>query len=327
MSVPIGGASFNGNAVNDIEFNGSQVFAAFLNGDIFYGKTITSSELTVDSTYVISYIVNDQASVYKVPSYTVLELKNLIDLPNDDLHVFSAGGTELADTAAAPTGATIVFSVDNVVIDSKIFVLKGDCNGDGIIDNDDVTLMTNQSQITDPVMLFAADTNDDGVINYKDRGADINYMNRTLLESNSTYVDISSDYVIVNVVAGQGAPSPKDPPLTVAEFKNLFTNSSIAILVYDLNDNQLSDSDSVGTKMTVKNQPGSVVVEEKTIVLVGDVNNDGAIDMLDYGIIRNHVIGTTTITDPADLIAADVNEDGSITQTDADLVQDYYENS
>lgn len=179
MSVPIGGASFNGSAVTDIEFNGNQVFAAFFNGDIFYGKTISSDELTVDSTYVISYIVADQTSVYKAPTYTVLELKNLIDLPNSVLHVYGSGGTELADNVAAPTGATVTFEVDNVTIDSKTFVLKGDCNGDGIIDINDVDLMNDPSQITDPAMLFAADVNDDGVINYKDRGADINYMNRT----------------------------------------------------------------------------------------------------------------------------------------------------
>lgn len=177
MSVPIGGASFNGSSVTDIEFNGSQVFAAFFNGDIFYGKTIASDELTVDSTYIISYIVADQTSVYKAPTYTVLELKNLIDLPNSVLHVYGSGGTELADNAAAPTGATVTFEVDNVVIDSKIFVLKGDCNGDGIVDATDVDIMSHWDQITDPVMLFAADVNDDGVINYIDRGMAINYIN------------------------------------------------------------------------------------------------------------------------------------------------------
>lgn len=318
---------FGGDAVNAISFNGSDVNAGFFNGNLVFGKAIASSYLTVSGNYLTSHIVSDAASIYKAPTYTVLELKNLIDLPNSVLHVYNSGGIELADNAAATTGATVAFEVDNVTIDSKIFVLKGDCNGDGIIDNSDVTLMNDPSQITDPVMLFAADTNDDGVINYKDRGADINYMNRTLFESNSTYMNIATDYVIVNVVAGQGAPSPKDPPLTVSEFKALFTNSSTNIFVYGQNSNLLSDNDNVGTKMVVKNDPSGVVLETKTIILVGDVNNDGDIDMVDYGIINNHVSGTTPITDPVDLIAADVNEDGSITQTDANLVRNYYENS
>lgn len=170
---------FGGNAVNAISFNGSDVNAGFFNSTLVFGKAITSSSLTVSGNYLTSYIVADQTSVYKAPTYTVLELKNLIDLPNSVLHVYSSGGTELSGSAAAPTGATVTFEVDNVIIDSKIFVLKGDCNGDGIIDTNDVDLMGNYSQITDPVMLFAADVNDDGVINYIDRGTDINYMNRT----------------------------------------------------------------------------------------------------------------------------------------------------
>lgn len=319
--------SFNGSNIQNVCFNGSDINAGFFNGNLVFGKTITSSFLTVSGNYLTSYIVSDIASIYKAPTYTVLELKNLIDLPNSVLHVYNSGGIELADNAAAITGATVAFEVDNVTIDSKIFVLKGDCNGDGIIDNSDVTLMNIPSQITDPVMLFAADTNDDGVINYRDRGADLNYMNRTLLESNSTYTNITTDYVIVNVVAGQGAPSPKDPPLTVSEFKALFTNPGMNILVYDQSDNLLNDNDNVGTKMVVKNNPTGAVIETKTIILVGDVNNDGDIDMLDYGIISNHASGTAPITDPADLLAADANEDGSITQTDANLVRNYYENT
>lgn len=315
---------FGGDAVNAISFNGSNVNAGFFNGNLVFGKAITSSSLMVSGNYLTSYVVSNHASIYKAPTYTVLELKNLIDLPNSVLHVYNSGGIELADNAAATTGATVAFEVDNVTIDSKIFVLKGDCNGDGIIDINDVTLMNDPSQITDLVMLFAADTNDDGVINSKDRGADLNYMNRTLFESNSTYMNITTDYVIVNVVAGQGAPSPKDPPLTVSEFKSLFTNPSTNIFVYDQNSNLLSDNDNVGTKMVVKNNPSGVVLETKTIVVKGDVDGDGYVTMNDYSLVQDHVSRTTPITDPTKLEAADVNDDGQITMTDATLIQDYW---
>lgn len=147
------------------------------------------------------------------------------------------------------------------------------------------------------------------------------------ITSNSSYVTITDNYLIVNVVDGQGAPSPKDPPLIVSELKGLLNNPSNEINIYSSGGSLKNDSDNVGTKMVIKNEYSGVVIDEKTIILVGDVNNDGDIDMLDYGIIRNHVIGTAIITDPVDLIAADVNEDSSITQADADLVQDYYENS
>lgn len=182
MSVPIGGASFNGSSVADIEFNGSQVFAAFFNGNIFYGKTISSSVLTVTSDYVVSNVIYDYDHTYTNPIETVSGLKNKLDQPNSALHIFDEGGNELSDNSAVGTKASIVYSVDGVVIDTKTFVQKGDLNKDGSIDqaDEDIIIAYNQGTIviTDQVILDAMDVNDDGEINYKDRAGIINFVNR-----------------------------------------------------------------------------------------------------------------------------------------------------
>lgn len=482
---------FGGNAVNAISFNGSDVFAGFFNGNLVYSKSITSSTLTVTSTYVVSNILypvpEDWPDYWQEPIMTVLDLKNQLDPPNGTLHVYDQSNNEKSDTDPACTKDTIVCSVNGVTIDTKMFIQKGDLNCDGMIDiEDDRIIIAHDTldgpHITDPDILYAADINDDGDIDFRDRGyvigycvrditdeittntpymesrnlfvtvnticgrsipantnpvmavatlkslltqnnlylhvydtsgnevsdsanaatkmkikyivngvvkdakqlvikgdvdcdglvtmndfsivrdfvndpdtiaftefekreaADVNdkdfvtmadaelivayYMQElTQLETNSQYVEITNDYAIVNVVAGQGAPSPKDPPLTVLELKNLFINDNLFLHVYDTNDVEISGTANAATKMKISYEYGGEAIDTKILILVGDVNDDGDIDMVDYGIINNHVSGTTPITDPVDLIAADVNEDGSITQTDANLVRNYYENS
>ena len=481
---------FGGGNVYNISFNGTPVNAAFFNNNLVFSKGISSSTLTVTSTYVVSNIL---ISGYPYPDYwqepimTVLDLKNQLDQPNATLHVYDQNSIEKLDTDPACTKDSIVFAVDGITIDTKMFIQKGDLNCDGMIDIEDERIIIAHDtlegpHITDPDILYAADINDDGDINFIDRGYVISYCARditdeittstpymesrnlfitvntiygrsipantnpvmtvaalkslltqndaylhvydtngnevsgsanaatkmkikyivngvvkdakqlvikgdvdcdgavtmndfsivrdfvndsdtiaftefekreaadtndnnnitmadaelivayymqdlTQLDTNSQYVNVTDDYAIVNVVAGQGAPLPKDPPLTVLELKNLFVNDNNTLHVYDTNDVEMSNTANVATKMKISYEYSDVAIDEKTIILVGDVNNDGGIDMVDYGIINNHVSGTTPITDPVDLIAADVNEDGSITQTDANLVRNYYENS
>ena len=48
----------------------------------------------------------------------------------------------------------------------------------------------------------------------------------------------------------------------------------------------------------------------------GDANGDGKISALDYVAVKNHIMGTKTITDDAKLKAADANGDGKISALD-----------
>ena len=53
-----------------------------------------------------------------------------------------------------------------------------------------------------------------------------------------------------------------------------------------------------------------------TIVVLGDINKDGRIRSNDYGYIKNHIMGDSTITDSIAKIAADINGDGRIRSND-----------
>ena len=53
-----------------------------------------------------------------------------------------------------------------------------------------------------------------------------------------------------------------------------------------------------------------------TTYATGDANGDGKISALDYVAVKNHIMGTKTITDDAKLKAADANSDGKISALD-----------
>ena len=59
-----------------------------------------------------------------------------------------------------------------------------------------------------------------------------------------------------------------------------------------------------------------------TLVVAGDVNGDGQVSNTDRIRIRNHILGSSTLSG-AGLIAADVNRDGRVTNTDRIRVRNY----
>ncbi|MBR3308874.1 MAG: dockerin type I repeat-containing protein, partial [Lachnospiraceae bacterium] len=73
---------------------------------------------------------------------------------------------------------------------------------------------------------------------------------------------------------------------------------------------------------TVAEEPAPPQEEPTTAPLqtvnysAGDANGDGKISALDYVAVKNHIMGTKTITDNAKLKAADANGDGKISALD-----------
>ena len=59
-----------------------------------------------------------------------------------------------------------------------------------------------------------------------------------------------------------------------------------------------------------------------TTVKKGDINNDGKITSSDYVLIKNYIMGTSTLDNEAQQ-AADYNTDGKITSSDYVLIKDY----
>ena len=320
----------------DIDFRDRGYVINYCARDIANGISVDVGYARVQGSFLkVNFIYGRDIPAWSANPITVSGLKNLLQQDSNKLHVYDYSGNELSANAAVGTKMIVKYVSNGSILDVRPIVIKGDVDGDGYISVNDYSMIkdivdnVSQLQYTEFEKRDAANVNNENNTTMADAELVKLYFmgDYTQLETNSTYVDITSDYVIVNVVKGQGAPSPKDPPLTVLELKNLMLNTNSDLHVYDTSNIEVQDSSNVATKMKMTYVRDNIVVDEKVIVLVGDVNNDGAIDMIDYGFITNHINGSAKITDPVDLIAADVNEDGYITIADSTAVRNYYQNS
>lgn len=94
-----------------------------------------------------------------------------------------------------------------------------------------------------------------------------------------------------------------------------------------INGNALSNQPEY--TVTIKNSESYAGVKKSEIVkqtsiayVIGDVNDDGAIDVLDAAFIQKHAVGKADLT-PEQLYVADVNDDGIVDILDAAQIQKY----
>jgi len=101
-------------------------------------------------------------------------------------------------------------------------------------------------------------------------------------------------------------------------FKGQFDNEPSELVLY-LSDGKTkftnSDNEYIGTGMILKLERDGNVLDEKTIVILGDTNGDGRIRTSDGVFIVSHVLGRDLLTGPY-LLAADTNPDGLIRTSD-----------
>jgi subtilisin family serine protease len=71
----------------------------------------------------------------------------------------------------------------------------------------------------------------------------------------------------------------------------------------------------VGTGMVLKLMDGGTVLQSLTVVVTGDVNGDGKINLTDFVRLKSHLMGKTTMSG-AFWKAGDVNGDGKVNLTD-----------
>ncbi len=67
---------------------------------------------------------------------------------------------------------------------------------------------------------------------------------------------------------------------------------------------------------------GRIVFDEDASILLGDVNDDGLVNVTDATLVQKHLAKITTFTDDME-VRADVNKDGVVNINDASLIQKY----
>jgi len=90
--------------------------------------------------------------------------------------------------------------------------------------------------------------------------------------------------------------------------KSQLDNPDSDLYIYQTDGTTAVTSGNVGTGMVVKLVISGTVEDQKVIIVLGDVNGDGVIDVFDIVRIVNHFLGDVILSG-APLIAADVNKD------------------
>ena len=115
-----------------------------------------------------------------------------------------------------------------------------------------------------------------------------------------------------------------EPLTTIGDFKDNLSNPNQYIKIYDSEDNELDDDADVRTGLIVKLVYGNNTVDEAILVVRGDTDGDGIVNLSDYMAVINHYVESEEITDYPSFLAADVEEDDILDMSDAIKLMNYY---
>ena len=134
-----------------------------------YTAFFTLSALTPAETSS-AYIDDENQLVIGVPERcSWIELTE--NFPNQLVYAYDISGNRLPETDYIGTGAEIRIEVEEKILDSKTVLIKGDCNGNGVVDIGDYLIVKRiflGSYLGDDIQQRAADINGDMVIDSKD---------------------------------------------------------------------------------------------------------------------------------------------------------------
>ena len=113
-----------------------------------------------------------------------------------------------------------------------------------------------------------------------------------------------------------------DVGVTISEFKENMTNPSENIKIYDKDNNLLEDTDIIKSGQIIKLEYNGTVYDEAIMILKGDSNGDGLIDVSDRAEVKNHIL-EITLLEGYKIYSSDIIEDGIIDVSDNSKITDY----
>lgn len=128
--------------------------------------------------------------------------------------------------------------------------------------------------------------------------------------------------VITNVKESKGTIYKISKETTIAGFENNFTvPSGYSVKIESSNATYIG----TGTKVKVINNTANATAKTYECIVFGDTNGDGKITSSDYVLIKNHIMGTKTLTGAYGQ-AADVNRDNKTSASDYVLIKNHIMN-
>ena len=110
--------------------------------------------------------------------------------------------------------------------------------------------------------------------------------------------------------------------VTISEFKDNMLNPNEHIKIYDVEGNIVEETDIVKTGQVIKLEYNGQVYDEAIMILKGDINGDGLIDVSDRAEVKNHIL-EITLLEGYKIYASDIIEDGIIDVSDNSKITDY----
>ncbi len=127
-----------------------------------------------------------------------------------------------------------------------------------------------------------------------------------------------------NQVIGEKYISTVSPNTTVLQFKNMLENDNENLYVYSADGiTLLSDDSFIETGMIIKLIKSDIEMDQKTLIVKGDVSGGGGVNLSDVMIVVNIYLGKTTVSEIFE-IAADLNNNGSVDLADAMILVNFY---
>ena len=114
-----------------------------------------------------------------------------------------------------------------------------------------------------------------------------------------------------------------EPNTTIGEFKDNLLNPNEYVKIYDIEGNELDDDVIVMTGQVIKLEYNGIVVDEAILVLRGDVNGDGIVNVSDYLKVLNHSSEKEELQTYIEFVAADVAEDEILNVSDYLKIKNY----
>ena len=332
-------------AINDIvsALDGLTPDKTELEEKIEEGNNTDTTGMTPESVQALEDAIAAGEEVYNDPDATVEEIQDAIQAIDDALNGLTPDKTELEEAIDAGE------SIDTTDIPQNLVDALEDAltNGETVDNDDDATVPeikdatddiidaikdileyvkddaedTNTSDLTDDSLQDLEDAieNAENILNNPDANPEdiadaIEQLQDVIgnLEMNKIVPDAAGDinvdrfdtnyYYLVGLEADD---------TTLANVKSLLENDGRQIIAFR-GETQLGENDHIGTGCIIKCvsiKDPSIVYEQATVILYGDVNGDGLVDSTDYDAMFNEALLGVAIEGELFRIAGDLNND------------------
>lgn len=240
-----------------------------------------------------------------------------------NVHIYDEIHVEINDpTRFVGTSMIVELIANDKLLDTLHIVYKGDVSGDGQIGGFDITLIENYLEgiyDLDNTHFIAADVDYNGIVDERD----INLIKKMIQDSSTSGALIKSDlYFIVERLLGKYITNI-EPGTTLKQFKSHIINDSNLINVYDKEGHNVTiDDQRLSTGMEVRFESKGHIYDKAYIVIIGDVDGNGAINLNDLSTIISNNNKVYIVKYPY-TIAGDLDFTGKISKQHEDYMRDY----